>query len=166
MPFPDLTHVTIVRPSRRSTNETRITVNLLNSTNGIDGSKDVPLEFGDRVEIPEREYSLGENRVLLTGTQRSALLNFLKGNVQLIVRQQKLELPLFPVAEGSTVRAILDNQEAQKVLRSSSDLSRVKVTRRDPATGKKHEWILDCHDLNLAPDLWLHDGDVIEVPEK
>jgi hypothetical protein len=42
----------------------------------------------------------------------------------------------------------------------------VKVTRRDPATGETQEWVLDCSDPNNAPDLWLRDGDVIEVPEK
>jgi ankyrin repeat protein len=51
------------------------------------------------------------------------------------------------------------------LLRASSDLTRVKVTRRDPKTGKKLEWVLDCSGNN-APDLWLRDGDVIEVPEK
>jgi hypothetical protein len=55
---------------------------------------------------------------------------------------------------------------ASKRLLSSSDLSRVKVTRHDPATGKAREWILDCRDSVPAPAFWLHDGDVIEVPEK
>jgi hypothetical protein len=44
-------------------------------------------------------------------------------------------------------------------------LARVKVTRRDSKTGKTNEWILDCSH-NDTPDLWLRDGDVIEVPEK
>ena len=84
------------------------------------------------------------------------------------------------------------------MLRASSDLSRVKVIRRDPATGKKREWIINCApspeaasavpgddsrtfaqrlqaitersrndgQSAAAPDLWLRDGDVIEVPEK
>jgi len=46
-------------------------------------------------------------------------------------------------------------------------------------TGKTNEWILDCSHISKtsangfrsypncgAPDLWLRDGDVIEVPEK
>jgi hypothetical protein len=43
-------------------------------------------------------------------------------------------------------------------------MSRVKVNRQDPDR-KKHEWVLDCSGNN-APDLWVRDGDVIEVPEK
>jgi hypothetical protein len=51
-------------------------------------------------------------------------------------------------------------------LLASSDLSRVKVTRRDPASGQKRELLLDCSDGKPAPPFWLRDGDTIEVPEK
>ncbi len=53
-----------------------------------------------------------------------------------------------------------------KLVLVSSDLSRVKVTRRDPATGQKREWVVDCSEASPAPDFWLRDGDKIEVPEK
>jgi hypothetical protein len=54
-----------------------------------------------------------------------------------------------------------------KLVLTSSDLSRVKVTRRDPATGQTREWMVDCSKGgDSAPDLWLQDGDGIEVPEK
>jgi hypothetical protein len=53
-----------------------------------------------------------------------------------------------------------------KLLRTSSDLTRVKVTRTDAKTGKKREWTLDCSDPGNEPDLWLRDGDEVEVPEK
>jgi hypothetical protein len=56
----------------------------------------------------------------------------------------------------------LDNS---KLVRVSSDLSRVKVTRADPATKKTTEWTVDCTNPKDS-DLWLRDGDVIEVPEK
>jgi ankyrin repeat protein len=161
--FPDLTRVIIVRPNRGSTNETRMVVNLLNSTNGIDGSKDVPLEFGDVVEIPERDHSLGDSPVGLTGSQHDAMVNYLNGTVQLVVRDQKTTLHLEP--NGAFIVTILNYTEARKNLLSSSDLSRVKVSRHDPKTGKKLEWVLDCSGKD-APDLWLRNGDVIEVPEK
>jgi hypothetical protein len=59
------------------------------------------------------------------------------------------------------LRAVLDRS---RLIRFSSDLTRVKVTRRDAATNKNREWILDLS--GTAPDLWMRDGDVIEVPEK
>jgi hypothetical protein len=60
------------------------------------------------------------------------------------------------------LRSVLDNS---KLIRVSSDLSRVKVTRFDPVTKKNMEWTVDCTDPKQA-DLWLRDGDVIDVPEK
>ena len=61
------------------------------------------------------------------------------------------------------LRSVLDRS---KLVRFSSDLTRVKVTRRDGATGQPRERVLDCSNANNAPDLWLRDGDVIEVPDK
>jgi hypothetical protein len=58
--------------------------------------------------------------------------------------------------------SVLDNS---KLVRVSSDLSRVKVTRIDPETKKKQEWTIDCTNPSEA-DLWLRDGDVIDVPER
>src|SRR5258707_5689333 len=145
MPLPDLTRVIIARPGHGSTNETRMAVNLLDSTDGIDCSKDVPLEFGDVVEIPERNHSLGDGSGGLTGSQGDAIVNYLKGNVQLVFRNQKVGLPLYPNEYQSSIGAMLGKAEAKKLLLSSSDLSRVKVSRRDPKTGKKREWILDCN---------------------
>jgi len=48
----------------------RIPVNLLDATNGLDCTHDVPLEFGDVVEIPEREHSLAEAQVFLAGGRK------------------------------------------------------------------------------------------------
>ena len=52
------------------------------------------------------------------------------------------------------------------VIRSSSDLTRVKVTRAGSAPADKQEMIFDLVRMVKANDLWLRDGDVIEVPEK
>jgi ankyrin repeat protein len=195
MPFPDLTRVVIVRHTHGTTNETRVKINLLDNTNGIDCSKDVTLEFGDVMEIPEREHALGEASAGLMASQRAAMANCLKGSVQLVVRDQKVQLSLYPYPYSSLIGSVLNSSEAKKVLLSSSDLSRVKMTRCDPKTGKRLEWVINCApspeavpvdagstfsqrlqaitelsrsggQFGAAPDLWLRDGDVIEVPEK
>jgi len=49
---------------------------------------------------------------------------------------------------------------------ASSDLSRVKVTRTDPVTGQKLEGVFDCTGTKPAPEVWLMDGDLIEIPER
>jgi hypothetical protein len=61
----------------------------------------------------------------------------------------------------------LGKTEARSVLRSSSDLSRVKVTRKTGKSAKPAVFTVDVSDsAQRSDDLWLQDGDVIEVPEK
>jgi ankyrin repeat protein len=196
MPFPDLSRVTILRPSHESTNFTRIHVNLLNDTNGIDCSKDLPVEFGDTVEIPEREHTLAESDTNgpLWIIQISGCLQGRSGTVKLVVDgSQTIQIPLDQFGPlDCDVKQVLGSSQAQNVLTSDSDLSHVKVVRRDPQTGKSREWTpngaaqqpenqpsqlnfqdrlrsIINHSSNTPPDpssLWLRDGDVIEVPVK
>jgi hypothetical protein len=52
-------------------------------------------------------------------------------------------------------------------LLTTSDLSRVRVRRTDPVTGQKRKWTFDLtQPVDPANDLWLRDGDEIEVPDK
>ena len=164
LPYPDLRRVTILRHKPNTTNEARIKVDLLNSTNGIDCARNVPLEFGDVVEVPEREHALGVRPVGLTASQNDVMVDFLKGKVRLAAGGENVELPVYP-DNSSLIGSVLARPEARGVLLSSSDLSRVKVTRRDPRTGRTLDWTLNCSGDN-APDLWLRDGDVMEVPQR
>jgi ankyrin repeat protein len=196
-PFPDFAHIVIVRPNATGTTPKRIEVNLLDSTNGVDCSKDLTLNFGDTVEIPEREHTLAESDFRLN-RQMNEIVSFLQnhaGEAKLVVAGgQTIQLPLKnfePV--DCTVGTVLRSSMAQNVLTSASDLSRVKVTRRNPPAGKTEQWILDCSQNQQLPppvalgtsqsfsarlqmimqnasqpvsSLWLRDGDVIDVPEK
>ncbi|HTY89458.1 MAG TPA: ankyrin repeat domain-containing protein, partial [Candidatus Acidoferrum sp.] len=59
--FPDFGQVIIHRPSRKPGGQGQeIKVSLLNSSNVLDCAKDVPVEFGDVIEIPERVHALNE----------------------------------------------------------------------------------------------------------
>lgn len=144
LPFADLAHVTIVRPSRNSTNETRIAVNLLDATNGIDISKDVPLLFGDVVEIPEHEHALSENANMFTGQQYDELVAYTHKKVKLIAHGKTAELAIDRNSVNALIGVVLGWTDARRILSSASDLAHVKVTRRDPQTGVSHEWTLDC----------------------
>ncbi len=53
-----------------------------------------------------------------------------------------------------------------RLVLTSSDLRHVKVTRHDAASGQERQWVVDCSEASPAPDLWLCNGDKIEVPEK
>jgi ankyrin repeat protein len=164
--FPDLTRIIIHRPNRTAAGkEQEIKADVLNSTNGIDCAKDVALEFGDVVEIPSRDHSLDEPVVGLTGTQMNSLKDCLKRTVRLVVRGQSRDLN--PNPRWANVRATLSLPAAQSLLLASSDLKHVKVTRKDPVTRKTREFIVDSTSNNSSSqDLWLQNGDVLEVPEK
>lgn len=151
--FPDLAHLVIVRPSQTGAETQKIKVNLLNATNGINCSKDIPLQFGDTVEIPELEHTLAAPEVFLTKDQAATIMDYLKnkaGSAKLIVDGgQTVQLPLEPL-DFSQIGNVLQENAAQAVLTSDSDLSRVKVTRRNPSTGRTNEWILDLSN-NQSP---------------
>jgi hypothetical protein len=65
--------------------------------------------------------------------------------------------------DGWDVRTVL---ERSGFLRLSSDRAAVRVKRIDPATGSLNEWRVDCTGHPAGSDLWLRDGDVIEVPDR
>jgi ankyrin repeat protein len=191
VPFPDFEHIVVIRSNPEGKPSKRIEIDLLNSTNGVDCSKDVTLEFGDTVEIPERGHTLAEKDTW-TSEQIDRIFSFLRskaGEAKLIVAGgQTIQLPLKDFEpEYCSIGDVLRSSIAQNVLTSDSDLSRIKVTRRDAKSGKKSEWILDCtgptanatartfaariqimaqNASEMSSDLWLRDGDVINVPGK
>jgi hypothetical protein len=66
---------------------------------------------------------------------------------------------------------VLKSPEVEAILFSSADLSRVRVTRTEPGSAKPREITENVQALwegkePLANDLWLRDGDVVEVPDK
>ncbi len=195
MAFPDFERVIIRRPSRKpGDKEQEIKVNLLRD-NLLDCAADVPVEFGDVIEIPERVHALNESHVnpatqiqqmfqtaksTLTNTvpfamraaenspleaarQAAAKLACLQKSVQLVVAGASTTLTIDSWKEGFLNQA-LSKMQARSALRSSSDLSRVRVTRKDSVTGKSAMFIVDAS--NNQKQFWLLDGDVIEVPEK
>lgn len=164
LPYPDFSKVIIHRPVAGKPDANKeITVNLLTITNTFDCAKDTWLEFGDVVEIPEREHTLAEEPFGVLPNQRQELSHCLKGEATFMVRGQNAELKLDGTAY--TCRLQLALGRIQNLLRSSSDLSRVRISRIDPTTGKTNVIITDSK-LSQPYNVWLRDGDVIEVPDK
>jgi len=180
-PFPDFSHVTISRLNDNTGQMEQIPVNVAEAIAAGDCSRNVPLRWGDLVDIPEREHGLNEISLGLPADFAQALAGCLSRTVQVTVKRQTRELPLkvktFQVA-GSAVGVAgawsISHPEfwLAPVLRNSgflltsSDLQHVRVKRTDPATGKPKEWVFDLDRLEAPNDLWLRDGDQIEVPEK
>jgi len=166
--FPDLSRIGIQRSTASKPKERKeIIVNLLTAANGVDCSKDLPLELGDVIEIPEREHTLAEQKVGLTNQQLEELAKCVAKKARFVVRGETAAVTL--PASWAYLSSALVHPDVQKILRSSSDLSRVKVKRTDSKTGKTQELLVDAERSQrkwTAEDLWLRDGDVIEVPDK
>jgi ankyrin repeat protein len=177
--FPDFKNVIIYRRTDASAKQTPIKVNVADILASGDCSRDVWLEWGDIVEIPEADHPLDQQWQGLSDSEITSLTNCVARQVTLRIKGEDTVLPLAPrffktqivmhdgyvwnlIHASFMLRSVLDNS---KLVRVSSDLSRVKVTRVDPATKKKIEWTIDSTTPSQA-DLWVRDGDVIEVPEK
>ena len=163
-----------------------------------DCSKDVRLEWGDVLEIPEADHSLNEKWPGFSTKELANLKKCLTRHVEILINGRATNLTLVPQIfnvgeekEGNVAAAALAGSFSarvramreplivdhtpfwlkpvllqSKLVLTSSDLSRVKVTRRDAASGQKREWVVDCSEASPAPDFWLRDGDKIEAPEK
>jgi ankyrin repeat protein len=178
LPFPDLAHLRLRQPASDLKSWKEQMVDLSPILNSGECSKDVPLEGGDVVEIPEADHPLDEQWNGFPTAELANLKKCLTRHVEIIVKGQATTITLAPEI---TIESAPDSEPSivpntpfwirqallqSKLVLASSDLSRVKVTRRDPKTGKKLDWVLDCSNPDKAPDFWLRDGDVIEVPEK
>ena len=207
--FPDLGQIIIHRPGRHPGDaQQEIKVSLLNSNDELDCANDVPLQFGDVIEIPERVHALNEvstdpasevERIFAEADRRilparalrepealatnSALVTIRAAEAARMANAERLAClrkTIQLTAAGQTATFKMDSwqmagflpqafvrSEARAVLRSSSDLSRVKVTRKDSISGKTVTLTVDLSVSAPADNnLWLQDGDVIEVPDR
>ena len=174
--FPDFKKVIIYRRTENSAKQTTLNINIEDVLNSGDCSRNVWLEWGDIVEIPEADHPVDENWAGLSDNVTTSLIKCVDRHVTVRIKGENTALDLQPAPERDgagritsrvvgafMLRSVLNNS---KLIRVSSDLSRVKITRTDSATKKTAEWVVDCTSADDNSDLWLRDGDVIEVPEK
>ncbi|HEY3761533.1 MAG TPA: ankyrin repeat domain-containing protein [Verrucomicrobiae bacterium] len=180
--FPDFARISIHRPSATGTNWTDLKINLAHALESGDCSADVPLQFGDVVEIPETDHVINQLWYGLNTNELFSLKKCLIRHLQVTINGQatnvviapqvELDAPPFAFMQPSIkvskfqpfmIWPVLENSQ---LLLASSDLSRVEVKRRDTTTGKMHQWTVDCSNSDSPPNFWLRDGDEIIVPEK
>lgn len=162
--FPALENVVIRRPTADGKSWREMRVDVAKLLQSPDCSSDVPLQWGDVVEIPEADHPINAAWQGLPEAQFVKLQKCLQREVQITVKEQKTKIPLAPERGGEPRFMLVPVLNQSGLLRASSDLSRVKVRRHDARTRQSYELVLDCSDA--APDLWLRDGDEIGVPEK
>lgn len=167
LPFPDFSKVVIRRATPDGRARTDIAIPLQNVFEKGKCDGDVPLKWGDIVEIPVADHPINVNWQGLPEMTRNLLAACLTRTVEVRVKDQSTNMVLRPATTGSsaspfTISGVL---QGSGLLRTSSDLSRVKVLRHDKALGQAYDMQLDCSEGGGA-DLWVRDGDVIEVPER
>jgi ankyrin repeat protein/N-acetylneuraminic acid mutarotase len=185
--FPDLAHLRIRRPTPDMKGWREQVVNLAPVFESGD-CKDSTVRWGDVLEIPEAEHALNQKWAGFTRFEVLILKKCLTRHISVVIKGQATDLALSPgVSEDQRRVGINEKGERlpyieitsskpfwlkpvllqSKLVLTSSDLSRVKVTRPDPVSGKERQWVVDCSPaLRDAPDFWLRDGDRIEVPER
>ncbi|MBI2946199.1 MAG: ankyrin repeat domain-containing protein [Verrucomicrobia bacterium] len=184
--FPDFSRIQIRRKKQdTASGDETIHVNLQQALQSADSSKDTVLEWGDMIEIPEKDHK-PEKWAGLPFEESEPLRRCLRRAIRIVVKDRNsggsrdLALDLlpsrpYPYAEFPDWRSIpspfsvtsfrLDEVlRAASVHRTSSDLTRVRVLRADPNTKQAQETIVNLFDPSRS--FWLREGDVIEVPEK
>jgi ankyrin repeat protein len=180
--FPDFSKVLITRLDPKTGTTREFTVNLEAKAASGNCAEDVWLEWGDLIEIPEREHRLSEGWAGPSEELMRPIKQCIARKVTLKVKGQSKELPLEvasnwnqepgTIAGGgsrlipSTTFRLRQVVQRSGLLLTSSDTGRVKVKRTDASTGRIQEWLFDLSAAGSSEDLWLRDGDVIEVPEK
>jgi ankyrin repeat protein len=220
--FPDFARVTLERLEGTNPRPREISLNVEELLRATNCAKNMWLEWGDRVSIPEVDHALNEPWHGLHVQTRELLSRCLERRIHIIVKQETNSVRLVQDMDTSTpgdaslffapsftfqvdadggvalnqadaatkpkpekTLAIFRLKEVvygANVLRASSDPTRARVTRVDRTTGKTNQWTIDLTQVattsewadNKAKagklwnqhDLWLRDGDVIEIPEK
>jgi ankyrin repeat protein len=179
--FPNLEKVVIRRPTDNGKGWRPVSVDLAAILGSGDCSKDFRLEWGDVVELPEADHPISAVWGGFSEAEQSTLTNCLKRQVEITVKGQTTTVPLrIQTSNPRTGPSFGDGRAEATVpqfsllpvlsnsglLRASSDVSRVKVQRHDPVSGQIYTLVLDCSNINSPPDLWLRNGDTIQVPEK
>jgi len=198
-PFPDFARLRVRRPAADLKSWKDQIVDLRPVLEAGDCSKDVRLEWGDVVDIPEADHPLNEKWPGFSMTELANLKKCLTRQVGIVISGQATNFTLAPqmynvveekeaetAAAGANqeilARMLARRQEPSivvhttfwlkpvllqsKLVLTSSDLRHVKVTRHDTTSGQEHVWVVDCSQASPSPDLWLHDGDKVEVPER
>ena len=181
--FPNLEKILIRRPTSDGLGRTTIPVDLSALFHSGDCSRDPALQWGDIVELSEIDHPISAAWQGFSEEDRAALGKCLNRHVQLTIKGGTTNLALtlwthapdqvsyshtgfVDLGYGLPAFSLLPFLQSSGLLRASSDLSRVKVRRLDPATGQNREWLFDCATPNAVPTFWLRDGDAVEVPEK
>jgi ankyrin repeat protein len=178
--FPNLEKIQIRRPKAGGKEWTMVTVSEQAILASGDCARDFGLEWGDQVNIPEADHPLSARWDGFSATVLTNLQKCVQRTVLVIIKGQtntlRLEVPApksqlsqpseYPFNYAPPQFCLVPALQRSGLLRSSSDVTHVKVKRSNSTTGENWEKTFDCSGTNSSSCLWLRDGDVIEVPDR
>jgi ankyrin repeat protein len=191
--FPDMAHVKINRLTSKPGDYQIIDCNVDSLFQSGSSDKDIWLEWGDIVEIPETDHPLAEAWKGLGEKVWRDIDRRLQRTVKISVKGQTTDIVLLPpcsvlskpfredvmapgestaltVGKQFTLRsfALRDVVFGSKLLRTTSDTGRIKV-KRPVGSGEPMQEIacnLSSYEKRSIDNLILRDGDEIEIPDK
>ena len=119
LPFPDLSRIIIHRPPVHGTKWTDLKIDLADAIDSGNCPADVPLKFGDVVEIPETDHVLNEESTGLTTNQLVALAHCLTRHLQITINGMTTnitvgpQVEVFPIDDQESISAAQRAQTAQ-----------------------------------------------------
>lgn len=182
--FPDFGHIRVTHWDKATGKSKETTVDVEQILASGDPAQDVRVEWGDAVEIPVLDHGVSEVWQGLSETQARGFYDCLKREVAISIKSVKGEpvpvtlVPFLEFTERKPMELNPPNKhiaayrlkqvlDLSGLLRVSSDMSRVTVKRNQPESKEQVAYVLDLTNLyDPSNDLWLRNGDVIEVPEK
>lgn len=167
--FTDWRRVVIYRAAKQVLERQEVPVDVEALVAAGDCSRDVALEWGDVVELPERDHPVGAAFEGAPAGMGKLWQTCLARTVTITIKGEAKPLKL-AVGAGTTVSppainpfSLLGALRQPGLLRTSSDLRQVRVER--PIAPQPLRWRLDCSDSGAAATFWLRDGDMIFVPD-
>lgn len=134
--------------------------------------RDVPLQWGDVIEVPERDHLIGEPdnsppqelfRAWKTCLSRSVTFT-VEGKSE--SRRQELIMEKSFYGYGQDPFTLQGAVTGSRLLRTTSDTSRVLLRRPASPPGTTNEISVDLREADgKGRTLWLRDGDEIVVPD-
>jgi ankyrin repeat protein len=181
--FPDFSHITISRLLKNGEKK-EINADIRDMLGRSDTQKDIALEWGDIVEIPEQDHPVNKDWEGLSEPRQRQVMDALARNVEIRIKGSTTNLDLLPkmrdfqstatlrkkmpaetrLPENALVtefglRSVINNSG---LLRSSSDINHIKITRPT----KKNMPNTIVVDLYNSDEPWISAGDLIEVPDR
>jgi ankyrin repeat protein len=166
--FPDWKRVVIRRPEPDGLHWTEIPVDVAEIFAEGGCGRDVVLKWGDVIEVPEQDHPVGERGSSVQSELLGACQKCLSRSVTFTVggKMEKRRVSCDNSRFGQDPFTLSGALNGSRLVRTSSDTSRVLLRRTDPATGKTTEITVNCRDADgEGAAFWLREGDEIVVPD-